>query len=183
MSEFCKFRLGHFQRVISRSCCFNQQLFTSLYTRMTSLADELMNDLDDLGSGSEDESFATGTHSESAITTQSTPTPLTTSIKEEEDLSDGGDDIELTDEMYKVPEGGIKPAEELDQDQVNRMDLASISQVNKVAKLYGGKTLKDVLQVWLFRLNWEWEGRIADSEVREVENRSLQVTSRSKPCK
>ena len=149
---------------------------------MTSLADELMNDLDDLGSGSEDESFATGVHSESAIATNSTQ-PLTTSIKEEEDLSDGGEDIELTDEMYRVPEGGIKPAEELDQDQVNRMDLASVSQVNKVAKLYGGKTLKDVLQVCLSSLDWEWGGRIADLEVNRVENRSLQVTSRSKPRK
>lgn len=115
---------------------------------MTSLADELMNDLDDLGSGSEEEdsAFATGTHAESSSSTQ--PPLSTTSIKEEE-ASDEEGDVELSDEMYRVPEGGIKPAEELDQDQVDRMDLASIGQVNKVAKLYGGKTLKDVLQVSL----------------------------------
>ncbi|GAA5901091.1 U4/U6-U5 snRNP complex subunit PRP31 [Sporobolomyces salmoneus] len=108
---------------------------------MTSLADELMNDLDDLGSGSEGEDQEL-----EQLVASSTSGP--SQIKQEEDEPEAGEgeDVEITDEMMKVPEGGIKPAEELDQDQVDRMDFAQVGQVGKVAKLYTGKTLKDVLQ-------------------------------------
>ncbi|GAA6009005.1 hypothetical protein JCM11491_005709 [Sporobolomyces phaffii] len=100
---------------------------------MTSLADELMNDLDDLDSGSE-------------LGEDEPRIEVAPEIKQEEDDDEGTHDAELTDEMFTVPEGGVRPAEELDQDQVDRMDLTHVGQVAKVAKLFGGKTLKDVLQ-------------------------------------
>ncbi|GAA5952409.1 hypothetical protein JCM3765_001964 [Sporobolomyces pararoseus] len=112
---------------------------------MTSLADELMNDLDDFNSGSEGEDQELEQQvGGSASTSQTTSQIKQEDLEGEEDDQD--QDQEITDEMMQVPEGGVKPAEELDQDQVNQMDFAKVGKVGKVAKLYTGKILKDVLQ-------------------------------------
>lgn len=54
--------------------------------------------------------------------------------------------MEVT-ETLTLPEGGVAPAVELDQEQVDQMQLASVDAVSKVAKLTASKTMKDVLQV------------------------------------
>lgn len=59
---------------------------------------------------------------------------------------EGEGEAEVGDEMI-VPEGGIKPAQELDQDQVDQMELASVAAVSQVAKLTASRTMKDVLSV------------------------------------
>ncbi|KWU47243.1 Nop domain-containing protein [Rhodotorula sp. JG-1b] len=52
----------------------------------------------------------------------------------------------LADGEAHVPEGGVKPAHELDEDAVNAMDMSGVAEVTKVAKLQGGRTMRDVLQ-------------------------------------
>lgn len=101
-----------------------------------------MNDLDDFNSGSED-----GGDQELEQQVPSEPTIKQEEEEDDQDDENEGQATEITDEMMRIPEGGIKPAEELDQEQVDRMDLKSVGEVGKVAKLYNGKTLKDVLQV------------------------------------
>lgn len=46
-----------------------------------------------------------------------------------------------------VPEGGTRPAEELDAEDVEKTDLTKVEDVNKVSKLISGKRLRDVIQV------------------------------------
>ena len=48
-----------------------------------------------------------------------------------------------------VLEGGIRPAEELDAEEVQRMELGQVEDVRKVAKLYGSKRMNDILRVSL----------------------------------
>jgi len=46
-----------------------------------------------------------------------------------------------------VLEGGIKPADELDAEDVQRMELGAIEDVSKIAKLEGTKRMNDILKV------------------------------------
>ncbi|GAA5985806.1 hypothetical protein JCM11641_006213 [Rhodosporidiobolus odoratus] len=119
---------------------------------MASLADELMNDLDsDLG-GSDDELDALTSNSNPIASTSS----LTPTVKQEEDEDDCGGaeqdgQEDATMEQVKegevhVPQGGVRPAEELDKDQVEGMDLKRVGKVASVAKVYGGKALGEVLK-------------------------------------
>ncbi|KAI9001305.1 Nop domain-containing protein [Trametes punicea] len=45
-----------------------------------------------------------------------------------------------------VLEGGVKPAEELDAEEVQRMELGKVDDVRKVAKLEGSKRMNDILK-------------------------------------
>ncbi|BGP40324.1 U4/U6-U5 snRNP complex subunit prp31 [Rhodotorula kratochvilovae] len=113
---------------------------------MTSLADELMNDLDDLGSGSEDDELDAA---------MAGPSGTTNGAEEAEGAAGGDDDAAgegdaaLPDvpagETY-VPEGGVRPADEVDPDAVNAMDLAGVAEVGKVARLQGSRTMREVIQ-------------------------------------
>ncbi|GAA5858067.1 hypothetical protein JCM1840_001027 [Sporobolomyces johnsonii] len=110
---------------------------------MTSLADELMNDLDDLGSGSE------GDEELEAALAGPSGSGAAAAGGADEAMGEGSDDEgeadgDVPSELH-VPEGGVKPAEELDAEQVNAMDLASVAEVGKVAKLFGGRQLREVL--------------------------------------
>ena len=49
-----------------------------------------------------------------------------------------------------VLDGGIKPAEELDAEEVQRMELGKVEDVRKVAKLYGSKRMNDIVKVYVF---------------------------------
>lgn len=100
-----------------------------------SLADELLNDLendsdDDLG---EDEQQAGPSGSGAGGAAAD---------------GDGSDDEmdDVTEEML-LPSGGVRPAEELDPEQVNTMELAGVAEVGKVAKLARGKLMREVLTV------------------------------------
>lgn len=46
-----------------------------------------------------------------------------------------------------VLEGGVKPADELDVEDVQRMELGGIEDVTKIAKLQGSKRMNDILKV------------------------------------
>lgn len=51
-----------------------------------------------------------------------------------------------------IPEGGVRPAEELQADDVAQMELKNVKDVASVAKLSGSKAFKEVLQVSAFIL-------------------------------
>ncbi|WRT67443.1 uncharacterized protein IL334_004414 [Kwoniella shivajii] len=70
------------------------------------------------------------------------------------DANNGEDDEEEDDGLTLengasavgfVPEGGVRPAEELDADEVEQTDMKDVEDVAKVAKLMTGKKLKEVL--------------------------------------
>jgi U4/U6 small nuclear ribonucleoprotein PRP31 len=46
-----------------------------------------------------------------------------------------------------VPEGGVRPADELDAEDVENTDLTHVEDVNKVSKLVSGKRLREVVEV------------------------------------
>jgi U4/U6 small nuclear ribonucleoprotein PRP31 len=49
--------------------------------------------------------------------------------------------------MGIVPEGGVRPAEELDEAEVEKADMTGVEDVGKVAKLAGGRKLRDIMAV------------------------------------
>ncbi|TYJ54331.1 hypothetical protein B9479_004996 [Cryptococcus floricola] len=60
-----------------------------------------------------------------------------------------GDGLTLEDgtsAVGYVPEGGVKPAEELDVEDVERTDMMGFEDVGKVAKLAGSRKLQDVIK-------------------------------------
>lgn len=117
---------------------------------MTSLADELMNDLDDLGSGSEldDELDAAVAGPSGTNGGRDEAMAGDEGGADEDGEAEGGAGMEdVPAGEVHVPEGGIKPAEELDSDAVNQMDLTGVAEVGKVAKLQNGRTMREVLQV------------------------------------
>jgi U4/U6 small nuclear ribonucleoprotein PRP31 len=49
-----------------------------------------------------------------------------------------------------VLEGGVKPAEELDAEEVQRMELSTVDDVRTVARLEGSKRMAEILSVRFF---------------------------------
>jgi U4/U6 small nuclear ribonucleoprotein PRP31 len=69
---------------------------------------------------------------------------------DEDDDMDGEEDMKLEGGQSAVgfvPEGGIKPAEELDADEVEDTDMTNIEDVGKISKLLSGKRLKETVEV------------------------------------
>ncbi|KIR32948.1 U4/U6 small nuclear ribonucleoprotein PRP31 [Cryptococcus deuterogattii MMRL2647] len=61
---------------------------------------------------------------------------------------DEGDDMKLEDGTSAVgfvPEGGVRPADELDKEEVEKTDMKGVEDVKKVAKLAGSQKLQDIL--------------------------------------
>ena len=63
------------------------------------------------------------------------------SDEEEEGGEDAGGEIGSL-----VLEGGVRPAEELDAEDVQQMELGAIEDVGKIAKLEGSKRMADILK-------------------------------------
>ncbi|GAA5864607.1 hypothetical protein JCM8547_005597 [Rhodosporidiobolus lusitaniae] len=129
---------------------------------MASLADELLNDLDDLDGADDDlddeldqamgdaqlSSGPSGSHSNGAATAGDGDSGGVEGGDDDDDDNEQGDTAmqsELAEGEVHVPEGGVKPAEELDAEAVEQMDLGAVKEVGKVAKLYGGRPLREVL--------------------------------------
>ena len=117
---------------------------------MSGLADELLADLDGLSDGGEDY------QEEQGFTNVSPPNGSSSNgLKRKADDSDdqmsGLDEQERGDEEQEIEglvlEGVVKPAEELDVEEVQRMELGGIADVSKVAKLEGSKKMIDILKV------------------------------------
>ncbi|KAG1863368.1 hypothetical protein C8R48DRAFT_708135 [Suillus tomentosus] len=116
---------------------------------MSGLADELLADIDDLSDGGAEE------YEESAPAAASSTSNGTNGLKrkavEDADMSEAeegaeGEEAEADETGGLVLEGGMKPADELDAEDVQRMDLGGIEDVDSVAKLEGSKRMADILQ-------------------------------------
>jgi len=108
--------------------------------KMSGRNDDLLADLDDLGDGDEDY--------EEEQTAQSS-TALKRKAADDTDMSDAeGDDNEQEEEQGGlVLEGGVKPAAELDAEDVQAMELSGVEDVRNIAKLEGSKRMNDILHV------------------------------------
>jgi U4/U6 small nuclear ribonucleoprotein PRP31 len=113
---------------------------------MSGLADELLADLEgfsDEGEGFEDEepspSASNGAVQAGAKRKAAEGPDL--------DMSDEGEDGEGEQQTGLVLEGGVRPADELDADDVQQMELGGVEDVSKIAKLYGSKRMNDILKV------------------------------------
>ncbi|THH33635.1 hypothetical protein EUX98_g494 [Antrodiella citrinella] len=120
---------------------------------MSGLADELLADLDGLSEGEEDYKSDDQTAPQAGPST-SNGNGNGASLKRkaegsDDEMSEGeeGDEAEGEgqDQTGLVLEGGVKPADELDADDVQQMDLGGVEDVRKIAKLYGSKRMTDIL--------------------------------------
>lgn len=76
------------------------------------------------------------------------------------DSDDEGEEMAAGEEgSVELPSGGVRPAEELDKDAVEQMDLSDVKEVRKVAKLLGSRKLEDVLKVSPPRARQDRDGR------------------------
>lgn len=129
---------------------------------MADLADELLRDLegddDDVGGYSDEEINAGSPAGPGGTETMPSVTKL-----QKRKAEDGDDDMDANglnsdddadvnglvkqEEVEMViPEGGVRPAEELDAEDVAQMQLKNVKDVRNVAKLSGTRTFKEVLQ-------------------------------------
>ena len=115
---------------------------------MSGLADELLADLEgfsDEGEDFEEEEPGPSTSNEAA----QAGTKRKAAEGPDEDMSDesGGEGGEGDQQAGLVLEGGVRPADELDIDDVQQMELGGVEDVSKIAKLYGSKRMNDILRV------------------------------------
>ncbi|KAI0824675.1 Nop domain-containing protein [Trametes gibbosa] len=121
---------------------------------MSSLADELLADLEGLSEGEgeydEVEEPQEGQPQASGSSSVAAGVKRKAASGPDDDMSDaeGGEDGEEQEGAVGslVLEDGIKPAEELDADEVQRMELGKVDDVRKVAKLEGSKRMNDILK-------------------------------------
>ncbi|KAH8988625.1 Nop domain-containing protein [Lactarius akahatsu] len=109
---------------------------------MSALADELMADLDglsDAGDDYNDDEPEQGGPSNAVIRKATADGGAMSEDDEEENGGEG----EGTAGM--VLEGGVKPAEELDAEEVQRMDLGGVDDVRTVARLEGSRRMAEIL--------------------------------------
>jgi U4/U6 small nuclear ribonucleoprotein PRP31 len=126
---------------------------------MSGLADELLADLDGL-SGDENEDKLSRNSSE----TPSAPADAqacsgnghkrkANPLDSDEEMSEGEGDMEGEEgeegKSGMVLDGGVKPADELDAEDVQQMELGSIDDISKIAKLENSKRMTDVLKASL----------------------------------
>lgn len=115
---------------------------------MSGLADELLADLDALSDDEEYKEESTTTTSAAAssnnLKRKATNDDLMSEDEGGEEQGGEGGEQEIGG---LVLEGGVKPAEELDAEDVQQMELGSIADVGKVAKLEGSKRMVDILKV------------------------------------
>lgn len=98
-----------------------------------SLADELMDDLEDeLGS---DEGELSVDHADELRQSNDQP-----------DEMDSKKQNSFTDDIIRS-QGGIQPAQELHEEDVEAMELAAVPEVRQVAKLLNSRALRETMQV------------------------------------
>ncbi|KAJ3479341.1 hypothetical protein NLI96_g9125 [Meripilus lineatus] len=111
---------------------------------MSALADELLADLDGLSEGEDEEVKEEEQPEAGPSNSLKRKAPAS-----EDEMSEGEGDQEEGDSKIMgglVLEGGIKPAEELDAEDVQQMELGGVEDVRKVAKLDGSKRMNDILK-------------------------------------
>ncbi|KZT12895.1 Nop domain-containing protein [Laetiporus sulphureus 93-53] len=114
---------------------------------MSALADELLADLDGLSEGEDTNEQTESAHAEPGPSNglkRKASSDDEMSEGEGEEDGEGGEDEKLVGGL--VLEGGVKPAEELDAEEVQRMELKGVEDVRKVARLDGSKRMNDILK-------------------------------------
>lgn len=122
---------------------------------MTSLADELLADLEGLsddGGDYEEQQGPKVTAVEPTNITRNGHLKRKITEDADEDEVSHGEEQDEEEEGGKaigslVLEGGVRPADELDAEDVQQMELGGIDDVNKIAKLESGKRMNDILKV------------------------------------
>lgn len=118
---------------------------------MSGLAEELAADLADLDDEEyEYEEEATVASPSGAHWPPNGATKRSQGAEGDEEMSDA--DAEVTAgtnalDAMGVLTGGVRPAEQLDAEAVERMELGTVEDVSKVAKLYGSKRMRDIVNV------------------------------------
>lgn len=123
---------------------------------MSGLADELLADLDGLSDDGEEYKeeekaplppvpAASSSTGNNGAKRKAETTGSDDEMSDEEDEEEGGDDRKEVGGL--VLAGGVKPADELDAEDVQQMELGSIEDVGKIAKLEGSKRMADILKV------------------------------------
>jgi U4/U6 small nuclear ribonucleoprotein PRP31 len=116
---------------------------------MSGLADELLADLDGLSGDENEESEAPSTPTQVETSSSTGQKRKADALGSDEEMSEGGGEEE-DGQTGLVLEGGVKPADELDAEDVQQMELGSIDNIGKLAKLEGSKRMADVLKVRLY---------------------------------
>lgn len=116
---------------------------------MSGLADELLADIDDLSDGGAEQYEEPAPAA--APSTSNGTNGLKRKAAEDADISEAEEDVEGEEADAEetgglVLEGGMKPADELDAEDVQQMDLGGIEDVDSVAKLEGSKRMADILK-------------------------------------
>jgi U4/U6 small nuclear ribonucleoprotein PRP31 len=115
---------------------------------MSGLADELLADLDLLSDSGDEYNEEPGTsNGAGASGTKRKPTSDPDADMSDAEGEGGEGDGEGEERGGLVLEGGIKPADELDVEDVQQMDLGGVEDVGKIAKLEGSKRMADILSV------------------------------------
>jgi U4/U6 small nuclear ribonucleoprotein PRP31 len=115
---------------------------------MSALADELMADLEGLSDAGDDYSDEESKEPESSSGLKRKAT-----TDRDDDMSEDGKegaDGETQGATGMVLEGGVNPAEELDAEEVQRMELGAVDDVRKVARLEGSRRMTEILSVCSF---------------------------------
>ena len=115
---------------------------------MSALANELMADLDGLSDTGDD-------YNGEEVEEQGSSSGLKRKATGDPDdviseLDEGEVDGETERATGMVLEGGVKPAEELDAEEVQRMELGAVDDVRKVARLEGSRRMTEILSVCFF---------------------------------
>jgi len=76
--------------------------------------------------------------------------------EEDEENAEKGPDGKRVEVGSLVLEGGVKPADELDAEDVQRMELGAIEDVAKIAKLEGSKRMNEILKVCFIFFSETW---------------------------
>ncbi|KIK95124.1 hypothetical protein PAXRUDRAFT_827311 [Paxillus rubicundulus Ve08.2h10] len=120
---------------------------------MSGLADELLADLDGLSDGGGEYYEENEETPAPSASSTSAPNVLKRKANGDVDVSDieeEGDEETAVEGVDSggglVLEAGMKPAEELDAEDVQQMDLCGIEDVNSIAKLEDSKKMTDILK-------------------------------------
>lgn len=117
---------------------------------MSGLADELLADLDGLSDDGDEYNEEPQNNAEGVASTSNGLKRKAENVGSDEEMTDeeGGEGEDGQQEIGGlVLPGGMKPADELDAEDVQQMELSGIEDVSKIAKLDGSKRMTDILQV------------------------------------
>lgn len=114
---------------------------------MSALADDLLADLDGLSDNAEEE-YPEDANGAATSTADASGKKRKAEAEGDADMSDEEEEAEGQAPVGGlVLEGGVKPAEELDVEDVQQMELGNVEDVMNVAKLNGSKRMAETLKV------------------------------------